>query len=510
MRFLQLLVFMAGFVSLGVELAAARLLDPWFGNSLLVWACLIGLALLFLAIGAWLGGRLADKNLTPLIPFRLIAWSGVSLAAVPTLSRPLLRFAGDALGQYEAGILLASFFAVLVLLAAPLILLGCITPYVSRLALTTIESAGHAIGRMSALSTGGGILGALSTPLVLIPWLGTRRTFLAFSLIMLLCAAIGYWHVKKRVAWQIIAAMILVLGMAIFAPTNIKPTANLLYETESNYNYVQVIQGKNEVLLKLNEGQGIHSVHRAKGQLADGIWDYFLLAPFFNKAPLSGPNIQRVAVIGLAGGTIAQLYTDAFGPVPIDGIELDPAVIEVGKRWFGMTDPNLNAIAQDGRYFLEHTNSNYDVIAVDAYRPPYIPFHLTTVEFFASVRQRLSERGVVAVNVARVGSDQQLVDAIIASIQPSFSSVFVIEEPNNGAILGNSLVVGTVQRVTLDDWIKNTRTLQNPLLVEVARRAQKNTREAKFVNEMAWTDDHAPIEQTVHALIFDFLSSSKQ
>ena len=101
--------------------------------------------------------------------------------------------------------------------------------------------------------------------------------------------------------------------------------------------------------LRLNEGEGIHSVYRPQGGLADGIWDYFILAPAFNPAGYTPEQVERVYIGGLAAGTMARLFTDAYGPIPIDGAELDREIIEVGRDYFDMNAPNLTATAIDAR-----------------------------------------------------------------------------------------------------------------------------------------------------------------
>src|SRR5690606_27046523 len=130
--------------------------------------------------------------------------------------------------------------------------------------------------------------------------------------------------------------------------------------------------------------------------LSQGIWDYFLLAPLFNAPPSLATPDDSLLLIGLAAGTVSELYTHIYGPLPITGIELDPQIIEVGQHYFGMNQPNLTAIAADGRAWLaqQPDSAAWSLIAVDAYRPPYIPFHLTTVEFFQLARQHLTEDGV--------------------------------------------------------------------------------------------------------------------
>ncbi len=501
------LVFAGGFASLGAELAASRLLDPWFGNSLLVWAVLIGLILLYLAIGSWLGGRLADRRPAPARFYTLAAAAGALLGVIPLVAQPVLRLAADIFLTYDLAALAFSFAASLLLLGAPIVLMGCLSPFAIRLLVRSVAESGRISGQVTALATIGSILGVFVTVLALIPNLGTRRTFLCLGLALLGLAVAALASARQRRAWLFAFIWLALLLLFVRPSGPIRTGMATLYEQESAYNYIQVVRNGPEVVLKLNEGAGVHSVYRPGMRLADGIWDYFLLAPLFGPAPVHPGDVHRLLLIGLAAGTIPKLYTAAYGPIPIDGVELDPAVIATGQRYFAMNEPNLRAVASDGRAFLRRASGPYDVIAVDAYRPPYIPFHLSTVEFFQEARQRLSPTGVVAVNVARTSTDYRLVDAIAGSMEAVFPSVYIIDEPDQGFDLGNSLVIGTAQPSDLADFAANAGAQTDPLLAEVVRRSQGHIRVAPPLPAVL-TDDQAPIEQIVHGIILRYLLGS--
>lgn len=505
-RPIYLLVFAAGFASLGVELAASRLLDPWFGNSILVWAALIGLILLYLAVGYWLGGRWADRSPRPLIFFTLAALAGLLVGLIPPLSQPVLRLSADVFVSYDVALLAGSFVATLLLFSPAVVLLGCISPFAIRLLIEDERQAGRTVGRIFALSTLGSLAGVFLPTLLLIPNLGTRRTFFILALMVLGLATLSLWLISRRRALVFGLAWFALLALALLPPGRIRADAATLYETESAHNYIRVVRNGPEMVLKLNEGAGVHSVYNPQAGLADGIWDYFLLAPYFAPAPVQPRQVQSLLMLGLAAGTVPRLYTAAYGPIAIDGVELDPAIIAAGQRFFGMSEPNLRPIAQDGRFFLRTAAGRYDVIAIDAYRPPYIPFHLTTVEFFSQAREHLNPGGVLAVNVARAGEDDSLVDALAATLAAVFPAVFIIDEPAPPAALGNSLVVATVQPATLDDFLANTASLPEPMLAEVARRARAHVRLAP-TGGLLLTDDRAPIEQIIHGIVLRYLAS---
>jgi spermidine synthase len=512
--YLYVLVFTTGFTTLGVELSAARLLDPWFGNSLIVWASLIGLILFCLAVGYWAGGLLADRSPHLHTLLRVAALGAVGVGLVPLLSRPVFRLASRGMAGFDAGLIAGSMAVILLLFAVPVILLGCVSPFAVRLALHEIRDSGAQAGRIYAISTAGSILGAFLPVLWLIPTYGTRRTFAILSATLLIVVLAGLLRLRRPVDASLAAAglaLVLFIGWRPAGP--LKAEQGLIFETESAYNYIQVLDLGVERQLRLNEGEGIHSVYRPQGGLADGIWDYFLLAPAFSASPYAPDRVRRVAIVGLAAGTLARLLTESYGPIRIEGAELDPEIVAAGKRWFAMDLPNLRALAMDGRRFLAGRDQQFDLIAVDAYRPPYIPFHLTTVEFFDLARSRLSPTGVVAVNVGRTRDDYSLVDAIAATMRQVFPSVYVIDEPDNplglpggGSDLGNSLVVATNQPTDLSDLQANLALFSDPLLAEVARRAAPHARIATPpAAAPVFTDDRAPVEQVVHRLVLRYL-----
>ena len=502
---LLLTVFLAGMTTMAVEMAGSRLLDPYFGSSLIVWASLIGLIMLYLAAGYFLGGRLADRWPHERIFYRLTAWAAFWVGLIPFAARPALRLAARAMAGYQAGLLAGSLLAVLMLFSAPIILLGCVSPFAIRLAMRDVERAGRTSGRIYTISTVGSLLGTFLPALALIPNIGTRATFFLTSFVLLIPSLVGLVLADRRRALLYLLLPIVLTACALWqggAP--IKETEHLIFETESAYNYIQVLDMDGVIALKLNEGEGIHSVYDPREVMTFATWDYFLIVPYFNPPPYGPERVGSLCMIGLAAGTIPKLYTAVYGPIPIDGAEIDPAIIEVGRRYFAMHEPNLNAVAEDGRRFLAQSQRQYDVIAIDAYRPPYIPFHLTTREFFEEVRRHLTPDGVAAINVMRTSTDTRLVDALASTMLTVFPSVFIIHEPLYGHDLGNSIVVATNQPAQVENFAANMPLLAGrPVLQEVARRAAPYIVPARFTGPV-FTDDKAPVEQVVHSIIFRY------
>jgi len=495
-----LLVFVSGMTTLAVEMAASRLLAPYFGTSLLVWANLIGLILIYLTAGYYLGGRLADRFPRHELLYQITAWAGFLIGLVPFLARPILRLALRGFATLSMGLFLGSFAGVVALFALPIILLGTVSPFAVRLAVRHVTSSGNVAGSLYALSTLGSIVGTFLPVLVLIPSLGTRNTFLLFSLLLLATSLVSLACASRRLALAYTPLLLILIGLsALLGSGSIKPTPGLVHEAESPYHYIQVIQRGDDLYLTLNEGQALHSWYNPNAILADGVWDYFLLAPYF--APnTTSDEVRSLAIIGLAGGTIARQYTAVYGPIPIEGVEIDPQIVAIGQRYFRMNQPNLKAVVQDGRYWLETTDRRYDVIGIDAYQQPYVPFHLTTREFFQQVRGHLTENGVAALNAVRTPTDFRLVDALANTMAQVFPSVYVIDVPG----IFNSLIVGTVQPSQLSDYAGNVSRLEDPRLLTVARRAAGHIRVHRGEG-LVFTDDRAPVEQIVDQIILGYV-----
>ncbi len=486
---LPALVFVVGASSLGVEIAAARLLAPYFGASTIVWANTIGVVLVALSVGYWLGGRYADRHphLRGLCLLVLVA--SLLIAAIPFAARPFLGFSVDAFDTVSVGGFAGSLFGVLVLVAVPVTLLGAAAPWAVRLAVEDVDRSGEVVGRLYAISTAGSLLGTMLSALLLIPLLGTQRTFFAFALALALVASAG-------VGWRFVLVPA-ALGLAMALPVGtIKAadTGRVLYEAETVHQYARVVERPDgSRALELNEGQAVHSLWRPGTHLTGDYWDGHLVLP---AASRRAPP-QRIAILGNAGGTVARAFGRFFPATAVDAVEIDGELTELGRRFLGLRNPRMRTFAEDARPWLERSGGGYDAIMVDAYRQPYIPFYLTTREFFELARERLAPGGLVIVNVGHPEGSDELERVLGRTMAAAFPRVlrYPIEATNTLLVGGD----GDFSAVRLR---RNAEALRPPL--RPLARSAAAALAPRLPGGKVYTDDRAPVEWLVDSSLLEY------
>jgi spermidine synthase len=480
---LETLVFAVGMSTLGAEIAAQRLMAPFFGSSTVIWANTIAIVLLALSVGYWLGGRLADRRPSADALNGLVLLGSVLLAVVPFIAHPFLSLSVSAFDDLSVGAFTASLFGTLVLVAVPLLLLGAVSPWATRLKLATVEESGVVAGRLYALSTVGSLVGVFFVSLWAIEAIGTQRTFLVLAAVPALVSA-------ARLGSRFLVVPGLLLAGLALPPGTTKPAegGRVLYETETPYQYARVIEEPDGTRkLELNEGQAIHSLLRPGTVLTDGYWDGFLVLPFAT----GGGVPKRIAALGTAGGTVPRAYAHYFPDTRIDAVDIDGKLFEIGRRYFGLEKrPQLREYAEDARPFLRRTTERYDAIFVDAYRQPYIPFYLATKEFFALARERLKPGGSVIVNVGHPRDSDTLENALAATMGRVFKHV-----ARDRIVRSNTMLIGSDARISRATMVSAALPSD---LVPIAR--DQDVEPAPLDGEV-FTDDRAPVEWLIDSSI---------
>jgi spermidine synthase len=488
-RLLMALVFVVGASSLGVEIAAARLLAPYFGASTVVWANTIGVVLVALSAGYWFGGRYADRHPHLRGLCLLVLAAAVLIAAVPFAARPFLSFSVDAFDTISIGGFAGSLFGVLVLVAVPVTLLGAAAPWAVRLAVGEVASSGEVVGRLYAISTAGSLLGTMVSALLLIPLLGTQRTFLVFALGLALVAAVGIGRRGVGVPLALLALLVVPVG-------TIKGDAEgrVLYEAETTHQYARVVEQPDGTrVLELNEGQAVHSLYRPGSYLTGDYWDGQLVLSAAARAQPPG----RVAILGNAAGTVARSFGHFFPATAVDAVEIDAELTELGRRFFDLRNPRMEVFSEDARPWLQRSEGGYDAIMVDAYRQPYIPFYLATREFFELVRERLAPGGLVILNVGHPEGGQELERVLGRTMAAVFPRVLRYPtEPTNTLLVAGE---GAFSAARLG---RNLASLPAALRPEARQAAARLA--PRLAGGEVYTDDRAPVEWLVDSSLLEY------
>ncbi len=571
------IVVIEGMAMMATEMSIARLVAPFFGASHAVWAVIIATVMGSIALGSRLGGGAADRWPTLGALVVLSSLAGVAIAVLPFAASPVMRLSTGGIDEVAVGTVVGTFLATMALLVIPVTMLGMVPPWVLRLAIPDVERAGRTAGRMYALSTAGALVGTFASVLWLIPTIGTRRTMLLFAGALVVLSTIVWARrlpkIGRRSTVLAPISLVVVAGLA-FAPTGlVKPLDGdtVLEERESRYQFIQVVEDEpgGRRLLQLNEGWAIHSIWDPETVLTGGIWDHFLVLPAmlernegFIDAPDNDPRCRelsagpegcaqarciagevpgrmctmeghvnladstwptRMLVIGSAAGTSRRAFQQLRPATDMTSVELDTDVTAVGRKYF---DLDGTVTAADGRPFLDRTKQRWNVIHVDAYRQPYIPFYLTTREFFELASEHIDEGGVMSINVGSTPDDQRINEAVAATMRDVFPFVARYRaEEFNEVIVGvkdpNVTLDELQARITTSDvavgdspvyWAKDT----DPTDPEIDRnlREERIDMRGLFKNfaagmrevdpdpDKVLTDDRAPVEWMTDRMIF--------
>jgi spermidine synthase len=460
---------------------------PFFGASTIVWANTIAIVLVALSIGYWFGGRMADRrpNLPALCATVLIA--SALMALVPFVADPFLSLSVEAFDEYSVGAFAGSLFGVLVLVAVPVLMLGSVSPWAIRLKMRAVEDSGEMAGRMYAISTVGSLLGTFAASLLLIPLVGTQRTFLTFALITGAVAALGL-----RPRWALVPLAIAALMAVPVGTVKGSSEAQVLHEADTEYQYARVVEYPDgERRLELNEGQAIHSLYKPGTVLTGGYWDAFLVDPL----AMRPEPPASVAMLGTAAGTTARAYAHYFPQTTVDAVEIDGELLDIGEEYFGLRPgPRLRLHTDDARPWLRRTDERFDAIFLDTYRQPYIPFYLTTKEFFQVAHSRLRPGGSVLINVGHPADSDRLEKVLTATMGSVFAHV--ARDPvkrTNTVLIGSDV---EPSRTVLERAEFELPNELRPLAGAAAARLAP-----PLPGGTVYTDDHAPVEWLVDASI---------
>lgn len=430
---------LAGFACMAAELTAVRVQAPHFGDSAYVWTNVIGVILAALAAGAWLGGRLSGRPSAATALVLLLAGAGALLALAPFVAGPLggWLLPGELpLDAAMPAIVRGSFVATTLLFAPPLLLIGAIAP----LLVTQLANAGVPVGRaaggVSAAGTLGSLLGTFAATHWLVPSFGCRASLAIAGTVLLAAAALVAASRPRRTVG---AVLLLAAGSAFGHQGPLRPAMPgrvLLAEQETRYQFLQVVReptgaGPDRTLLVINEGlDSFHSVAIDGSSFTDGAYyDWHALAPHL-AAGGAGTARLRALSLGDAAGTLRTVFAAAHPGMQVDAVDIDPACMDLGDRFFRAEKAAGTRHAVDGRVFVQQAAQRWHTIHVDAYaHQAYVPAHLASSEFFARCKERLEPGGVLACNVGGLHADDPVLRAIGTTVAKVFGHALAIQVP---------------------------------------------------------------------------------
>lgn len=509
-KFLYLTEFFSGMSVMAVELGASRLLAPYFSSSQIVWTIIIGTIMIAMALGNIFGGKSADKDPNPDKLYARLLIAAIWIALIPVLGKYII-LAVSALLIFTVNsnfLAIAAFVACMIIFVFPLFLLGTVTPSLAKYSVENLEDSGRTIGTLGAYNTIGSIIGTFVPTFVTIPAVGTSITFLIFSGILILLSVL-YFISQKRGKKIVAAALVFfVVGCGLgYSDSFAFWDSELTYEGESVYNYLQVKEDEQKVVLSTNVLFGVQSIYMKEEGLTGMYYDYAMAAPLMMSE--KSPEEMDVLILGMGTGTYATECRRYYGDMAIEGVEIDDKITELSRKHFALPE-DIKVTTYDGRAFLNADDKTYDVIMVDAYQDITIPFQMSSIEFFKLVKSHLNENGIMVVNMNMRGNKEGNINQYLAdTIASVFSTVATVDVERST----NRELFASDNTEMLERLHENINSLASEELKEMMTKVDEHCT-LYDAGQYIMTDDQAPVEllgmQVIDDLIQDEVSYYKE
>lgn len=443
---LEIIAMISGMLVMILEMTGARLMAPHLGTSITVWTSLIGVVLACLALGAWLGGRLADQGASVRQLAYILAWAGGGMGLTALLHEPVGAWVTTSVyNPYLAAVCCAGL-----LFGLPATSFGMVTPYVIRLRMIDISTSGEVVGRLYALSTLGSIVGTFLGGFVLISWFGSTHILLAGSAVMLLLSVLVCMRpVRGRVCLLLLVAVSAWLSESW---TRFQEKNGGVVSVETPYNHIRIartmnMQGRELLYLSTDPDRFQSAMY-----VDDPVELALSYTRFYALGPLLVPRAQRVLMLGGGGYSVPKwLLAGRSGleveNLRVDVVEIDPGMTSVAREYFQLPeDDRLRVFHEDVRVFCNRNTEQYDLVFVDVFGSSYtVPFHAGTVEAAAAMRRAVADGGVLLMNViaSAAGEAANLLWSIRNGLAEHFAEVHVlaVHEPENASVIQNFMLL---------------------------------------------------------------------
>ncbi|MCI5648936.1 MAG: fused MFS/spermidine synthase [Fusicatenibacter sp.] len=489
-KYLYMTEFFSGMSVMAVELGASRLLAPYFSSSQIVWTIIIGTIMIAMALGNIWGGKQADKNPNPDLLYRRILIAAVWIAAIPFVGKYIILGISGLLVLTISNhfLILAAFVACMVIFVYPLFLLGTVTPSLVKYTVDSLDDSGKVVGTLGAFNTIGSIIGTFLPTFVTIPAVGTAITFLIFSGILLVLALIYFINRGSgKKACTISVILFLLCSILGHSGSFAFWEKELTYEGESIYNYLQVREDEEKVILSTNVLFGVQSVMRKDDSLTGMYYDYAMAAPLM--ADTLEKEDAKILILGMGTGTYAKQCLKYYGNLTVEGVEIDQKITNLARKYFKLPE-TVPVTTYDGRAYLQAIDGKYDVIMVDAYQDITIPFQMSSVEFFELVREHLTENGVMVVNMNMKSDGEDGINQYLSdTISSVFSEVYMVDVKRST----NRELFASQSKEMISRMLSSVEKLSDHELQVMMEEVAENL-EYYEPGECILTDDKAPVE----------------
>jgi len=422
--FLLITALATGAVVMALEILGSRLLAPVFGNSLFVWGALIGVILAAMSSGYAFGGWVSDRHPCAQVLAGLLLFSGAWTFLTAWLGQPVLFKVAAAIEDPRWGPCVAAAL----LLGPPAFGLSGVLPALLRLAVLDLEYLGRHTGRMIALSTMGSLAGTWGTAFFFLSWIGSQALVAWLGAIQV---GLGlWWLIGGTTARPLVIGVLFLcvggLGVGAWSPIQMLKTP--VYQEDSPYQQVRIRD--DDLFRYLVLDRTFHAVMWR----ADPVTLFLPYSQLMVASLALVPEPKRGLILGHGGGSLAKWLAHRWPELELDVVEFDPTVVRMAEEYFSYQPPPQHHVhVRDARVFLNSTNWTYDLIWVDVFARHMIPFHLTTVEFFAELRAHLAPNGILALNLASSGEGGDLLraNALVQTMRRSFPNIesFAVKGP---------------------------------------------------------------------------------
>lgn len=500
---LEMTVFLCGALVMILEMVGARVLAPHVGTSAIVWTSLIGVVLACLAAGAWAGGRFADKKLSA-------AGLGQTLAGAAA-GCAITAFCHTAIGaeitRHVGNLYAAAVIAAIAIFAIPAFFFGMITPYVIRLRIASIDTAGATVGRLYALSTAGSILGTFLGGFVLVSFFSSTAILWGLACAMLLLSLLNSFH-HPWMRFGILAVFIFLAWQDLaYADWLVANGGTRL--VESPYNSIRIMEAKDYS----RDGTPVRLLATDPGYTQSGMMLnspnelYFDYTRFYALGPKYVPEARNILMLGGGGYSVPKWLLSGKSGLPRDlrlkVVELDPAMTKTAKEYFSLPEDGRMTIShEDARAFLNRQKEKFDLVFVDVFNSHYaVPFQMATAEAAKAMRNAVADGGALLVNVisAVEGEDGRLFRAIWQNLANEFEAVkvYCVGRPTQPDKVQNLIIVAFPQDATArrGETATFSHPGMSPSAVEVAEMEKHIYRQKIDRDVPPLVDDFAPVER---------------